>query len=61
MHPHYEDVGLRERTKQVYRINSRTTAEAYHRVVADLKVKYLLLAKVWCFRAVRGYVNNALV
>jgi len=53
-HPHYEDAGLRERTKRVYEMYSRHTTADYHKTLVDLKVHYLVAAKMWCFQQPRG-------
>ena len=48
-HPHYEDVGLRERTKQIYKMYSRSSIQEYHDILVGLKAKYLVVAAPWCF------------
>ena len=47
-------VGIRERTKKVYEMYSRDTAADYHKTLVDLKVHYLVAAKMWCFQQSRG-------
>ena len=47
-------LGLRERTKRVYEMYSRHTAAEYHKTLVDLKVHYLVAAKMWCFQQSRG-------
>ena len=69
-HPHYEDAGLRERTKQVdsdsffgpilpfmsqvYTTFSRRPPSQVHRALTDLKVEYLVLSSQWCLTTQRG-------
>ena len=69
-HPHYEDAGLRERTKQVdsdsffgpilpfmsqvYTTFSRRPPSQVHRALTDLKVEYLVLSSQWCLTTERG-------
>ena len=38
-HPHYEDVGIRERTKKVYTVFSRKSKDEVHRSLVGLKVQ----------------------
>jgi len=47
-HPHYEDEGMRRRTKAVYSMYSRKTVEEVHAVMLELKAAYLLLQKGYC-------------
>jgi len=54
-HPHYEDVRLRERTRDIYRMYSRTSADDYHAVLKRMQVKYLVVVSHWCF----GSVTNS--
>ncbi|XP_076460518.1 protein C-mannosyl-transferase DPY19L1-like [Babylonia areolata] len=49
-HPHYEDAGLRERTKQVYSMYSRKPAAEVKQNLLDLKVNYAILENSWCVR-----------
>jgi len=53
-HPHYEDVGLRERTKQVYSVFSRKDPDTVLRILQSLKVEYLILHGQWCLSVQRG-------
>jgi len=47
-HPHYEDAGLRERVKQIYKIYDRISATEYHSILKSLQVKYIVVAYHWC-------------
>ena len=47
-HPHYEDAGIRERTKKVYTVFSRRSKEEVHKALVGLKVEYLILNSGWC-------------
>ncbi|OWF50081.1 probable C-mannosyltransferase DPY19L1 [Mizuhopecten yessoensis] len=49
-HPHYEDAGLRERTKDVYTMYSRKPAEEVKNIFKKLKVQYAILEESWCNR-----------
>uniref|UniRef100_A0A4W3JVR9 Dpy-19-like 1, like (H. sapiens) n=1 Tax=Callorhinchus milii TaxID=7868 RepID=A0A4W3JVR9_CALMI len=49
-HPHYEDAGLRARTKQVYAMYSRKTAEDVRNRLVSLGVNYFILEDSWCTR-----------
>jgi hypothetical protein len=53
-HPHYEDVGLRERTKKVYSVFSRKLPAEVYKNLVDLKVEYLVLSGQWCLTTTRG-------
>ena len=53
-HPHYEDSGLRERTKAVYTMFSRRPPSQVHQALQDLRVEYLVLAAPWCLTTERG-------
>ncbi len=50
-HPHYEDAGMRERTRQIYKMYSRRTADEVHGTVAAIGAKYLVLSADWCLTA----------
>ena len=50
-HPHYEDASLRERTKEIYKLYSRRTPEEYHKIIAGLGAKYLVLDYRRCFES----------
>lgn len=52
-HPHYEDAGLRERTKLVYSMYSRMPGETVKRNLMKLKVDYFVLEDSWCTRRTR--------
>ncbi|XP_033761456.1 probable C-mannosyltransferase DPY19L1 [Pecten maximus] len=49
-HPHYEDAGLRERTKDVYTMYSRKPAEEVKKILKKRKVQYAILEESWCNR-----------
>uniref|UniRef100_G1PNW6 Dpy-19 like C-mannosyltransferase 1 n=1 Tax=Myotis lucifugus TaxID=59463 RepID=G1PNW6_MYOLU len=49
-HPHYEDAGLRARTKIVYSMYSRKAAEEVKRELVKLQVNYYILEESWCVR-----------
>ncbi|ROL41368.1 putative C-mannosyltransferase DPY19L1 [Anabarilius grahami] len=49
-HPHYEDAGLRERTKMVYAMYSRKPSEEVKRNLIKLQVDYFILEDSWCTR-----------
>uniref|UniRef100_A0A8D1UIA1 Dpy-19 like C-mannosyltransferase 1 n=1 Tax=Sus scrofa TaxID=9823 RepID=A0A8D1UIA1_PIG len=46
-HPHYEDAGLRARTKIVYSMYSRKAAEEVKRELIKLQVNYYILEESW--------------
>ncbi|MBN3305496.1 D19L1 mannosyltransferase, partial [Amia calva] len=52
-HPHYEDAGLRERTKLVYAMYSRKPAEQVKSNLVRLGVDYFILEDSWCTRRSR--------
>uniref|UniRef100_A0AAR2L665 Dpy-19-like 1, like (H. sapiens) n=1 Tax=Pygocentrus nattereri TaxID=42514 RepID=A0AAR2L665_PYGNA len=52
-HPHYEDAGLRERTKLVYAMYSRKPVEVVKRNLISLQVDYFILEDSWCTRRSR--------
>lgn len=52
-HPHYEDAGLRERTKLVYSMYSRMSGETVKRNLMKLSVDYFVLEDSWCTRRTR--------
>ncbi|XP_059875769.1 probable C-mannosyltransferase DPY19L2 [Delphinus delphis] len=47
-HPHYEDAGLRARTKIVYSAYSRKSAKEVRDKLAELHVNYYILEEAWC-------------
>ncbi|XP_075414314.1 protein C-mannosyl-transferase DPY19L1 isoform X2 [Tenrec ecaudatus] len=49
-HPHYEDAGLRARTKIVYSMYSRKAADEVKQQLIKLKVNYYILEESWCIR-----------
>uniref|UniRef100_A0AAX7T1D8 Dpy-19-like 1, like (H. sapiens) n=1 Tax=Astatotilapia calliptera TaxID=8154 RepID=A0AAX7T1D8_ASTCA len=57
-HPHYEDAGLRERTKLVYSMYSRMSGETVKRNLMKLGVEFFILEDSWCTRRTR-YCNKA--
>ena len=50
-HPHYEDAGLRERTRLIYKMYDRISPEEYHAILKNLNVKYLVAVVHWCLSA----------
>uniref|UniRef100_A0A6Q2WX22 Dpy-19-like 1, like (H. sapiens) n=1 Tax=Esox lucius TaxID=8010 RepID=A0A6Q2WX22_ESOLU len=52
-HPHYEDAGLRARTKLVYAMYSRKPADVVRRNLMQLEVDYFVLEDSWCTRRSR--------
>ncbi|KAL3831444.1 hypothetical protein ACJMK2_023195 [Sinanodonta woodiana] len=52
-HPHYEDAGLRERTKKVYTMYSRKPEEEVKQNLLDLQVDYVIMEDSWCIRKTR--------
>ncbi|KAM4600496.1 dpy-19-like 1, like [Polymixia lowei] len=52
-HPHYEDSGLRERTKLVYSMYSRMSGETVKRNLMQLGVDFFVLEDSWCTRRTR--------
>ncbi|XP_029958211.1 dpy-19-like 1, like isoform X2 [Salarias fasciatus] len=52
-HPHYEDAGLRERTKLVYSMYSRMSGETVKRNLMRLGVDFFVLEDSWCTRRTR--------
>ncbi|GAB1605606.1 probable C-mannosyltransferase DPY19L1 [Argonauta hians] len=52
-HPHYEDVGLRERTMKVYSMYSRKPVKDVKKNLMDLQVDYAILEKSWCLKRPR--------
>ncbi|XP_030060393.1 protein C-mannosyl-transferase DPY19L1 [Microcaecilia unicolor] len=49
-HPHYEDAGLRARTKIVYSMYSRKPAKELKQELLKLGVHYYILEESWCVR-----------
>ncbi|XP_074055016.1 protein C-mannosyl-transferase DPY19L1-like isoform X2 [Macrotis lagotis] len=47
-HPHYEDGGLRARTKIVYSVYSRKTPKEVRDKLLNLHVNYYILEEAWC-------------
>ncbi|XP_057689573.1 dpy-19-like 1, like [Corythoichthys intestinalis] len=52
-HPHYEDAGLRERTKLVYSMYSRMSADTVKSNLNKLGVDFFVLEDSWCTRRTR--------
>ncbi|XP_033959057.1 dpy-19-like 1, like [Pseudochaenichthys georgianus] len=52
-HPHYEDAGLRERTKLVYSMYSRMSADTVKENLMTLGVDFFVLEDSWCTRRTR--------
>ncbi|XP_068094395.1 protein C-mannosyl-transferase DPY19L1-like [Hyperolius riggenbachi] len=52
-HPHYEDAGLRERTKLVYSMYSRKPAKEVKEILIRMGVQYFILEDGWCTRRTR--------
>ncbi|XP_077978048.1 protein C-mannosyl-transferase DPY19L1-like [Glandiceps talaboti] len=50
-HPHYENVGLRRRTKQVYSIYSRKPFEEVKATLENMGVNYIILEESWCLKS----------
>nr|XP_033786494.1 probable C-mannosyltransferase DPY19L1 isoform X2 [Geotrypetes seraphini] len=49
-HPHYEDAGLRARTKIVYSMYSRKPVKEFKKELLKLGVNYYILEESWCVR-----------
>eukprot|EP00794_Sanderia_malayensis_P003469 gene3469-3966_t len=49
-HPHYEDAGLRERTRKIYQIYSRQLCNHVHRALKELRVTHMILEDSWCVK-----------
>ncbi|XP_062846452.1 probable C-mannosyltransferase DPY19L3 [Trichomycterus rosablanca] len=47
-HPHYEDRALRERTRQVYQIYARQSAQEVHRLLRSVGADYVALEDSIC-------------
>lgn len=52
-HPHYEDAGLRERTKLVYSMYSRMSGDTVKGNLMQLGVDFFVLEDSWCTRRTR--------
>ncbi|XP_053374702.1 probable C-mannosyltransferase DPY19L1 [Mercenaria mercenaria] len=52
-HPHYEDAGLRERTKKVYTMYSRKPLSEIKKNLQALQADYAILEDSWCVRRSR--------
>uniref|UniRef100_A0A8C6NYP7 Dpy-19-like 1, like (H. sapiens) n=1 Tax=Nothobranchius furzeri TaxID=105023 RepID=A0A8C6NYP7_NOTFU len=52
-HPHYEDAGLRSRTKLVYSMYSRMSGETVKTNLMNLGVDFFILEDSWCTRRTR--------
>lgn len=52
-HPHYEDAGLRERTKKVYSMYGRRPLSTVHKTITDMGVTHYVLENSWCVRKTR--------
>ncbi|XP_056098543.1 probable C-mannosyltransferase DPY19L3 isoform X1 [Rhinichthys klamathensis goyatoka] len=48
-HPHYEDQALRERTRQVYQVYARQSAEEVHKVLGSVGADYIVLEDSICY------------
>ncbi|XP_056604474.1 probable C-mannosyltransferase DPY19L3 isoform X2 [Triplophysa dalaica] len=48
-HPHYEDQALRERTREVYQIYARQSAEEVHKVLSSVGADYIVLEDSICY------------
>ncbi|XP_043100093.1 probable C-mannosyltransferase DPY19L3 isoform X2 [Puntigrus tetrazona] len=48
-HPHYEDQALRERTRQVYQIYARRSAEEVYKVLYSVGADYIVLEDSICY------------
>lgn len=49
-HPHYEDVGLRNRTVLVYSMFSRKDPSVVHQHYKQLQMDYFIVEEHWCLR-----------
>jgi len=52
-HPHYEDAGLRERTKKVYQLYSRKPCEEVYDTLKNMSVTHLIVEHTWCTKQTR--------
>ncbi|XP_073715308.1 protein C-mannosyl-transferase DPY19L3 isoform X1 [Misgurnus anguillicaudatus] len=48
-HPHYEDMALRERTREVYQIYARQSAEEVHKILSSVGADYIVLEDSICY------------
>ncbi|XP_060761168.1 probable C-mannosyltransferase DPY19L1 [Neoarius graeffei] len=58
-HPHYEDAGLRERTKLVYSMYSGMSGETVKRNLMKLGVDFFVLEDSWCNRRTRYHITTS--
>lgn len=54
-HPHYEDSGMRDRTKLVYQLFSRKSGEEVYKSLKSLGVQFAVLDKHWCTERRNGH------